>query len=84
MDTLATRLKAAREAAHLTERALSKAAGLSPTHVGLIESGARPTPSAETLGALADVLGVGLDWLARGRGEAPAFTQNSTPIAEVA
>lgn len=75
MDTIAARLKAAREAAHLTERGLSKAAGLSPTHVGLIESGARSTPSAETLGALADALGVSLDWLARGRGEAPAFAR---------
>jgi transcriptional regulator with XRE-family HTH domain len=51
---------------------LSKLAGLpSGSHVGLIESSARPNPTIETVRALAAALGVSVGWLANGEGEPP-------------
>jgi transcriptional regulator with XRE-family HTH domain len=69
MDTLGSRLLHARElrdlsAAELTQRARLK----SPSHLGMIERGERPEPSAKTISALAVALGVRERWLVQGTG----------------
>jgi transcriptional regulator with XRE-family HTH domain len=57
----------------LTVRELSALAGLkAPTHVGLLEAGKRPNPSAETLVALAQVLGTTVEWIVTGEGNEPS------------
>lgn len=69
-ETLKVRLKRAREMAGLSARALSSLAGLTPSHVSLIEAG-QPGIGSKTAMKLAGVLGVSLDWLLTGHGEAP-------------
>lgn len=73
-DSLQARLKWAREVAGLSARALSELAGLHPSHVGLVERGGprRDTVDARTLLAIADVLGVSMDWLFAGKGTRPS------------
>ena len=68
MRTLAERLKWARDRADLTARGLDKRAKLTPGHTAAIESGRRQDPTTTTAQALADALGVSLDWLVSGRG----------------
>jgi transcriptional regulator with XRE-family HTH domain len=69
-ETLKVRLKRAREMAGLSARALSSLAGLTPSHVSLIEAG-QPGIESKTAMKLAGVLGVSLDWLLTGKGEPP-------------
>lgn len=73
-NSLQSRLKWAREAADLSASALSELAGLTRSHVSLIEKGGRrrETVDARTLSALADVLGISMDWLFAGKGDRPA------------
>lgn len=61
----------ARELADLTPRGLSVLAGLDPTHVRLIEGGDRPDPRSSTVLAIAQTLGVTVEWLLTGEGDAP-------------
>ena len=61
-----TRLRASRQAAGLSCRALDAAAGLGSGHTSLIESGARSNISLETAMRLAGALHVSLQWLATG------------------
>jgi transcriptional regulator with XRE-family HTH domain len=72
MQTLAQRLRRARDASELSARRLDKLAGLTPGHTTLIESGRRLNPTAATAAALARVLGVSLEWLVSGRGRRAA------------
>ena len=72
MARLSTRLRKLRKYTDLTPRGLSLLAGLSPTHVSMIESGAREDPHCNTLVAIAEVTGASLDWLLRGMGNEPA------------
>lgn len=71
MDTLVKRLQWARDAAGLSQRALSGLAGLASSHVQLIESGRAEGINVSTAQRLTGVLGVSLDWLMAGTGEMP-------------
>ena len=69
MDTLGSRLVHAREARNLSPAELTHRAQLkSPSHLGMIERGERPEPSAKTISALAEALGVRERWLVLGTG----------------
>lgn len=71
MQTLGERLRWAREASGLSQRALSGRAKLSPRHVGLIELDTYKTIEGTTAAQIAGVLGLSLDWLLKGAGDAP-------------
>lgn len=71
MQTLGERLRWAREASGLSQRALSARAQLSPRHVGLIELDTYKTIEGTTASKIAGVFGVSLDWLLSGAGEVP-------------
>lgn len=69
MRDIADRVREARKKRGLSARGLAFAAGLSPTHVTLIEArrkGMKDGLSAETLRRLADALFVSIDWLVTG------------------
>lgn len=69
---LPKRLRAARVAAGLSTRELSRLAGLSEVTCSHIETGRIESPSVASVDALARVLGCSLSWLVRGDGEMPA------------
>ena len=71
MQTIANRLRWAREQTGLSARALSVLVEASPALVGLIERGDVESPRLETLSALADALGTTVGWLLAGEGEPP-------------
>ena len=56
------RIKAAREAAHMTQETLAEKTDLSRTHISVIERGVK-APKLETFVAIANVLGVSADTL---------------------
>ncbi len=65
--TFARRLRVTRVRAGISARHLSELAGLAPGHVAQIELGkGQKSVSLETGMALAEALGVRLDWLASG------------------
>jgi transcriptional regulator with XRE-family HTH domain len=67
MSTLSDRLAWALKESGLSQRALSRAAGLqSERHVGFLVSGDRSNPELKTIQALAVALNVSLGWLANG------------------
>jgi len=66
------RLRYAREAAGLSSRQLSQRAGIAQAIAGMIERGATRAPTTETVQRIASVLGVSLDWLIAGTGQAPS------------
>lgn len=66
MDTVATRLKEAREEANLTQEQLAEKVGCSQSLIGNLESGNQK--SSARLPAIAQVLKVEAIWLAEGRG----------------
>jgi transcriptional regulator with XRE-family HTH domain len=68
---LGTRLTALRNQAQLSQRELSRLAGVAPTYVRLCEAGARREPCVDHVARLALVLGASLDWLVLGRGAPP-------------
>ena len=70
MQTLHDRLQWALDAAGVSLRGASVAAGLAPAAVGLILS-RRGDIALDTARALAGALGVSLDWLASGTGDTP-------------
>lgn len=69
------RMRLARELAGVPARALSLAAGASPSIVNQIEIGRVESPSANLLNAIAGLLGISLDWLVTGRGKGPSERQ---------
>lgn len=71
MDTLPERLVWLRTTIGVSARELSARAGLSSGMWGLLESGEKDDPRGSTLGAIAESTGTGLDWLMKGKGEAP-------------
>jgi transcriptional regulator with XRE-family HTH domain len=73
MVSLPERLRWAREIAGISQRHLSKLAGLkSEQHVRLIEVSEKPQNlGIETVSALAGALGVTIDWLHNGIGPEP-------------
>jgi transcriptional regulator with XRE-family HTH domain len=68
---LGRRLREIRTAARIPASSLSTAAGASRDVVRQIEEGLIAKPSAEMVSRIADVMGVSLDWLVDGRGDAP-------------
>lgn len=66
VNTLADRLRQAREAIQLTQPELARRAGVSTGTIGNLESGARKSP--RELLAIAAALGVHPEWLKTGRG----------------
>jgi transcriptional regulator with XRE-family HTH domain len=68
---LGARIAMLRRTAGLSQAQLADATGLSPSAIGMYEQGRRE-PSIETLVAMADVLGVSLDLLIRGKPETGA------------
>jgi len=73
IDLLGSRLRATRALVpDLSAKELDRLAALSPGHTTMIELGYRPRVEARTALALADVLGISLDWLLRGSGRSPS------------
>jgi transcriptional regulator with XRE-family HTH domain len=66
-DSLATRLRAARRSAGLSQGNLALQAGVSTYTVFQIEAGGHPHPRTATLERLAQVLGVSRAWLRTGQ-----------------
>jgi transcriptional regulator with XRE-family HTH domain len=72
LDTIAARVRFARQLSGFSARELSALAGLgSKTHVALIEDGERPDPQSSTVAKIAEALGVDAAWLLTGTGKAP-------------
>lgn len=71
------RVRLARLALGVSQRRLAEIAGLSPAHVGLIESHQRVHVRWETLHALADALAVDASWLMDGEGRGPRVRRAS-------
>ncbi len=73
--SLAERVKWARGVAGVTQERLAKLCGISGPHVSLIESGDRCDLKLRVLVALAQGLGVSMEWLATGVGDEPTEEQ---------
>lgn len=76
------RLRRARTLGGLSQRELATLAGLSPSHVGLIEQGRVDDLGSGAASSLATVLGVSLDWLVRGLGRRPAAADITAAVAK--
>ena len=59
---IGSRIKAARERAHLTQEQLAEIIDISPTHMSVIERGVK-TPKLDTFVRIANALGVSTDAL---------------------
>ena len=71
-ETINVRLRHARELAErLSARELDRLANRTEGHANLIEVDPEARPRVDVLTSYADVLGISLDWLVRGQGEAP-------------
>lgn len=81
MGTLAERLAHARGLAGLSSNRLSLLAGLSKSHVALIEGELRLKLGMETVSRLAVTLGVSSDWLNAGDGPPPTEDQVKRAVA---
>lgn len=71
LETVAARLRHARDLRGLGRNRLSDAAGLSPAAVQWIEEHPGQSPKVDTIEKLAGALDVAPEWLAWGRGRAP-------------
>lgn len=78
MDTLAKRLRYARERGGLTQSELARRVGLRPQAVQFIEAGHVRRP--RSLVELAQVLGVNAQWLLFGRGPVEVGVREEMPI----
>jgi len=82
--TIGQRLRAARDAARLTQDAVDRAAGVPATTTSKIERGERGSPRIGTLESLASAVGASVAWLITGEGEAPpgvaAEPEAETPV----
>ncbi len=79
---VASRLGWARSVSGLSAYALSNKAGLTPTHVALIESGRRQNIEVKTAKGLAAVLGIHWAWLLTGEGPRPTEAQIRNALDE--
>jgi transcriptional regulator with XRE-family HTH domain len=68
--SLGERLRELRDIAGVSARDASALAGLSPSHVGLLEAD-RHRATAETASRLARIFGASIDWLVDGAGKPP-------------
>ena len=82
-SSLAQRIKAAREAAGLSQAALSRLAGISNPPVVELESGLNQHPASSLIAGLAKALGVTREWLQHGTGEPPAVCVGKDPEQEL-
>lgn len=73
MNTIAERLRWARELGGISARRLDELADLTAGHSNGIESGRRQNPETKTVQKLVRVLGLSLDWLLNGVGEPPTL-----------
>jgi transcriptional regulator with XRE-family HTH domain len=80
MKTLAARLQWARTNMNLSQEALAKAAGLSQSTIGNLESGLRLT--ARRITAIADVLDVNPTWLSEGKGNPKRAHSSHTQVLD--
>ena len=69
--SLSEHVRMARALSGISARELDRLANLAEGHTSLIENGSRPNVEARTAAAIAQVLGVSLDWLVSGEGKAP-------------
>lgn len=74
------RLAKARKLGQLSGRQLSTLAGVASNYSAMIERGASRHPAFWVVSRLAYVLGVSLDWLARGDGDPPTKEQVTAAI----
>jgi transcriptional regulator with XRE-family HTH domain len=81
METLSERLKFARGLADLSCRRLALLAGRTPQWASALERGAYASPSAASIAAIGRVLGVSIEWLLSGAGEAPTEESVRAAIA---
>lgn len=82
MNTLAERLKWAREAGELSARELSLLSGSSAAVVAQIERGDRGSRvSASMMVAVGAVLGVTVEWLVEGTGDKPTERRVRAAVA---
>tara|TARA_R110002110_G_scaffold75039_4_gene198436 strand:+ start:1593 stop:2279 length:687 start_codon:yes stop_codon:yes gene_type:complete len=72
MDNIASRIRAARRSAALTQTALAKACGVTRTAVSLWETG-DTRPKIDKILSLAELFAVDAAWLQFGTGQPPAF-----------
>ncbi len=80
--TVSGRLRYARESRGFSARALSKAAGLNPGHVTVLEGRENARIWPETITALAKALDVDAAWIMFGKGTpppAPTFPNGKRP-----
>jgi transcriptional regulator with XRE-family HTH domain len=82
VDSISTRIAAARQLAEISAAHLGRLAGLSRSAVALIESGERENPEGRTVSSIAAVLGVSTDWLLNGTGEPPAAEGVRSAVAQ--
>lgn len=78
---LQDRLRELRQSLGLSQQKLSLLAGLTASHVGLIEQNRIDNVSTDTAAALAKVLGCSLDWLVSGDGEPPSLDVSQEALA---
>lgn len=79
--TMLDRLRSTRLRAGLSAGEFSRLAGLTRSHVGLVEAGTIKDIGTITASALAGVLGCSLDWLVRGEGEPPSDAELAAAVA---
>lgn len=82
-SSLAQRIKAAREAAGLSQTALSRLAGVSSPAIAELESGLNQHPASSLIAGLAKALGVTREWLQHGTGKPPAALLGRDPEKEL-
>lgn len=82
-DSIASRVARLRAWAGASAREVSALAGLSASHISLIERGTRTEVSAATLGNIATLFGTTIEWLLSGVGDAPtqASVQQAVDVA---
>lgn len=68
---LGMRLRQAREKLGHNRSFVARQAGIDPSMLFRMENSAKSAPTFESVRKVAEVLGVSLDWLAQGSGEAP-------------
>jgi transcriptional regulator with XRE-family HTH domain len=81
MDTIASRVRFARNLGGISARRLGLLAGRSPQWAAALERGQYAAPSAESLRRVAAVLGCDLNWLLTGSGGAPTVEVVQAAIA---
>jgi len=72
LSNVGERLRHARQLAGISARRLDGLAGTTPGHVSLLESGTRLNLETRTAAKFTCALGISLDWLVNGEGEAPS------------